>query len=311
MRIAHVLWSLTYGGIETMLVNIANEQVRAGADVSVIVVNDLAEDALMQAFDKRIHYYCLRRKRHTLGLGTIVRLNRLLCRLQPDAIHLHSSRLYKMLLNKRLSRIASVTLHDLPKGSVRRGGMLHRLVPLLGLYDSNNVGDIDRVPRVFAISKAVGDELLGLESRIHFLGKKEQSYIADHLKDYDLFVQPSRYEGFGLTVAEAMAAGVPVLVSEGQRPAEVTCGSRYGWIFENGSVEALAQQLDFIATHYDDALAKARDARQHVVQTYDVSVTAKKYIEEYKKIIRTNLRRVQTGNSIVMPISSIQYKRCA
>ena len=105
MKIAHILWGLTYGGIETMLVNIANEQVRAGADVSVIVVNDLTEDALVQAFDKRIHYYCLKRKRHTLGLGTIVRLNRLLCRLQPDAIHLHCSRLYKMLLNCDAARL--------------------------------------------------------------------------------------------------------------------------------------------------------------------------------------------------------------
>ena len=63
---------------------------------------------------------------------------------------------------------------------------------------------------------------LHAETYVRFLGKQTQDYVAAHLTDYDLFVQPSRWEGFGLTVAEAMAAGVPVLVSEGQGPAEVT-----------------------------------------------------------------------------------------
>ena len=70
--------------------------------------------------------------------------------------------------------------------------------------------------------------------------------MAAHLTDYDLFVQPSRWEGFGLTVAEAMAAGVPVLVSEGQGPAEVTQGSRYGWLFANGDADDLQRQIVFI-----------------------------------------------------------------
>ncbi len=37
-----------------------------------------------------------------------------------------------------------------------------------------------------------------MTGRIVFVGSKEQSYIASHLRDYDLFVQPSRKEGFGL-----------------------------------------------------------------------------------------------------------------
>ena len=33
MKVVHVYWGLTYGGIETMLVNIANAQAAAGAKV--------------------------------------------------------------------------------------------------------------------------------------------------------------------------------------------------------------------------------------------------------------------------------------
>ena len=69
---------------------------------------------------------------------------------------------------------------------------------------------------------------LYVEELISLLGTKSQPYITAHLADYDLFVQPSRWEGFGLTVAEAMAAKVPVLVSAGQGLAEVTCGDKFG-----------------------------------------------------------------------------------
>ena len=47
---------------------------------------------------------------------------------------------------------------------------------------------------------------LGLSTYVSFLEAKNQSYIYTHLCEYDLYVQPSIYDGFGLTVAEAMAA---------------------------------------------------------------------------------------------------------
>lgn len=122
---------------------------------------------------------------------------------------------------------------------------------------------------------------LGLDNSVHFLGKQSQEYISSHLKDYDLFVQPSRREGFGLTVAEAMAAKVPVLVSSGQGPAEVTENDKYGWLFKNGDAEDLANQISYIFAHYDEALSKVDQAKEHVCRQYDVTVTAKRYLELY------------------------------
>ena len=58
---------------------------------------------------------------------------------------------------------------------------------------------------------------LGIEDCVYFLGARSDMpalYAA-----MDLFVLPSKYEGFGLVVAEAQAGGVPALVSDGV-PAE-------------------------------------------------------------------------------------------
>ena len=53
---------------------------------------------------------------------------------------------------------------------------------------------------------------IGLESKVLFLGNR--SDIANILKSSNVFVFPSLYEGFGIAVIEAVAAGIPAIVSD-------------------------------------------------------------------------------------------------
>lgn len=362
MKVVHIFWGLTFGGIETMLVNIVNEQVKHGIDLSIIIINDMYEQSLIDSVNRDIKVYLLHRKRRFFNPMFIFRLNRILYKQEFDVIHLHSSRLFSIICGYKLRKKLCVTLHDLPKGKICCCGILGRIFPIINILMYGNTSCIDRIPKVFAISRVVHEELLlyyrvesivicngiqpdkfairsnilpsrilrivqvsrldydkkgqdlliqavallrgyvqvdfigegvGLdylmrlasdlkvEQYVTFLGKQTQKYIAEHLKNYDLFIQPSRCEGFGLTVAEAMAACVPVLVSAGQGPAEVTCGESYGWTFENGNVDDLVQRIDYIRNHYEEALKKCVSARQYVANNYDVKVTVGKYLDYY------------------------------
>ena len=99
-----------------------------------------------------------------------------------------------------------------------------------------------------------------------------------------MFVQPSKSEGFGLTVAEAVAAKLPVLVSNLPGPMEVIGNGLLGMSFETENVEDLAAKLEIILKGgYDYSLVDK--AYKRAVELYNVRVTAKKYIDEYKKII--------------------------
>lgn len=363
MRVAHINWELGFGGIETMLVNIANIQANLGAEVHVILLNDRNENSMLASIHSNVHLHFINRRVGTKGLGFMLRLNKMLIKLNPDVIHLHHSRFYSLLIHRKLKKRAVSTLHSLPRGKTRES-ILSKVCPLFEFVKgSGNLSMIDKIPRVFAISKSVQQDLLKnynissqlivngiltkefqkrsyrnadsplqivqvsrllhsskgqdlliraaarLQGKVHvtfigdgpsmdflkglakelkaeewisFAGKHEQSYVADHLQDYDLFAQPSRNEGFGLTVAEAMAANLPVLVANNQGPAEVTEGNRFGWVFENNDVDDLVRMIEYIRTHYDEALAKCEKAREHVIENYDVSVTAKRYLELYR-----------------------------
>ncbi|MGN6393597.1 MAG: glycosyltransferase family 4 protein [Gemmatimonadales bacterium] len=62
--------------------------------------------------------------------------------------------------------------------------------------------------RIFAQVKA-----LGLTDRVRFIGYVTQEHLPGLYGGARLFVYPSRYEGFGLPVLEAMHCGVPVITT--------------------------------------------------------------------------------------------------
>ena len=125
----------------------------------------------------------------------------------------------------------------------------------------------------------------GMQEHITLLGQRDRTYIYEHLCDYDLFVLPSRSEGFGLSVAEAMCAKVPVLVCDLEGAMDVIDGGRLGMSFKSGDSISLANQIDgFLKNGADEQLVD--EACSYAVEHFDIGQTAKRYIEEYKKVIK-------------------------
>ena len=81
---------------------------------------------------------------------------------------------------------------------------------------------------------------LGVDGKVHWLGKTE--YIKEFLSKIDLFILPSKYEGFGLVLLEAMVAKKPIVAANNSAIPEVL-GKSYEGLFSTGDIEALAQQI--------------------------------------------------------------------
>ncbi len=62
---------------------------------------------------------------------------------------------------------------------------------------------------------------LNLNKFVHFLGFIDERQLLSYYHRADLFVYPSKYEGFGFTPLEAMASGVPVITSSSSSLSEI------------------------------------------------------------------------------------------
>lgn len=124
---------------------------------------------------------------------------------------------------------------------------------------------------------------LNISDRVEFAGTQPQSHVLAHLADFDLFVQPSRLEGFGLTVAEAMAARVPVLVSDNDGPLEIIDGGRYGFSFKRDDATDCARMIASVISNYPSR--EFLDEAAHRVEIdFNVSKTARRYLDLYAEM---------------------------
>ena len=126
---------------------------------------------------------------------------------------------------------------------------------------------------------------MNLSDYVTLKGNQPREYIYKHICDYNLYVQPSRIEGFGLTVAEAMAAKVPVLISDNPGPMQVIANGKYGYYFESDSVDGCANAIEHILDNYPTK--EFIDSAYHYVLSYfSIESTARKYVALYEDILK-------------------------
>jgi glycosyltransferase involved in cell wall biosynthesis len=126
----------------------------------------------------------------------------------------------------------------------------------------------------------------GVIGYCRFVGPMSRSDIYEKLCSYDVLVQPSRYEGFGLTVAEGMAAGISVVVSDIEGPMEIIAKGKYGLFFKNGDVSSLAETLQQAIASIGTTKESGRlsTARNHVIENFDLAQTARHYSSIYDEV---------------------------
>ncbi len=133
-------------------------------------------------------------------------------------------------------------------------GMIGHLAPIKGQEDFIRAAATVRARRSDVEFVIAGEDKSRkrehrrhLEKLINKLGLTQQvtlhgwvDDVAKLLPDFDLFVSPSRAEPFGLSIVEAMAAGVPVIATASEGAREIIDNRQTGWLVPMGDPEALA-----------------------------------------------------------------------
>ena len=101
----------------------------------------------------------------------------------------------------------------------------------------------------------------------------------------DVMVIPSRQEVFGQTALEAMAAATPVVAFDNSGPADMVIHKENGFLANPFEPESLADGIQWVLNQPDITLGI--NARNTVVEKFDISLIADQYIHLYKKLFTT------------------------
>jgi len=123
---------------------------------------------------------------------------------------------------------------------------------------------------------------LGIDTKVEFVGKKEDVY--PYLLNSDIFILPSRAEGMSNALLEAMAFGLPVVVSDIPGNAMLVQNNKTGLLFEEGNVDSLVRSVAMYLVDENLRERTGRAARKTIEDGYSLESVADRYITLYKTL---------------------------
>ena len=86
------------------------------------------------------------------------------------------------------------------------------------------------------------------------------------MREHDVLLFPSLFEGFGLVITEAMSQGTPVITTTHTAGPDVLTHGKEGWIVDTCTAEPIIDVLADLIRHPEKAVAVGKAAQQRARQ---------------------------------------------
>jgi Glycosyltransferase len=106
--------------------------------------------------------------------------------------------------------------------------------------------------------KALDDEL----KKYNWIPSLSHAEILKLMRNQDVLVFPSLFEGFGLVITEAMSQGTPVITTNRTVGQDVITHGRNGWIIEAGSSKSIKDAIEYLIKNPDQIASAGIAARE-------------------------------------------------
>jgi len=132
-------------------------------------------------------------------------------------------------------------------------------------------GELERMVKEFATK-------FNLEDRIYLLDFRKD--IPDLMRTFDIFLLPSLWEGFGIVLIEAMAAGKPVVATSTSSIPEIVEDNRSGILVPPENTGAISNALKKLISEPELRIKYGKEGQKIVREKF----TIERMINDYEKI---------------------------
>jgi len=116
---------------------------------------------------------------------------------------------------------------------------------------------------------------------VTFMGQSSRSRVLEEMERSDVLILPSLFEGFGLVILEAMAAGLPVITTQNTGGPDVIEEEKDGFVVPAGDAEKLKEKMRWFIKNPAKAVQMGKTAHRKAKE-----FTWERYGAEYARIIR-------------------------
>jgi len=126
---------------------------------------------------------------------------------------------------------------------------------------------------------------LGVGSKVKFEGHVRQADLPLKYAMADVFVFPTRYDGWGVVLNEACASGLPIIATEAAgAAAELVREGENGFVVKRDDEDAIAGKMLFFADR-PDVMAGMRQASLAIAEEYSVKKGVERFVAACNKVL--------------------------
>lgn len=131
---------------------------------------------------------------------------------------------------------------------------------------------------------------MNIADRVYFTGMIAHEQIPSYLATADVFVMPSAAETFGLSVVEALAAGLPALGIESPGVGDVVEDGCSGFLTQEVDLALYTAKMVRLVTEKSLRRKMSLQAQQ-AAQAYSIEIAGQQMLDRYQYLVTQSAKR--------------------
>ena len=193
-----------------------------------------------------------------------------------------------------------------------KGNIKRKCLP--ELIDAVEIVIKERPDLKFIIAGTKGDgyddlfeqiKMKGLINNISLIGKISEKEKIYYLQNCAIYLQPSKYEGFGLAIAEAMSCGAPIISSDVGEVKNVVGNA--GLLLDSCSPAEISQSINYLLNNKEEAKKLGFKARKKISTEFPL-IRRRNDLERIIKEIYNNINHACRNRAWVESMYSYEIR---